>query len=121
MAVKLVRIQKYERFIQLMKEHFGGGANGIDKDLGVVWFKVDGKKVYLDIWFKNFYKNEVFDGSRFMMYEVHYIRVVKIGEREIGYSWILQGVNVPANGYIHEKSGLYAFLEDLKNMVSTIG
>ena len=119
--VKLVRVKKYERFVKLLKEHFGGCATGIDRDLGIIWFKVEGKKVCLDVWFRNFYGNRVWGGDKFMVYEVHYIRVLSIGEKEFPYRWFVQDVSVPANGYIHEESELYSFLQELALVAKVLG
>ena len=117
----LVRIEKYLSFLNLVNEHFGGGPHGFIKKEGMVWFKIGRKRVYLQLRYKAHYGMREWGGRRFMVYEMAYIRVHKIGKRVIPYNLAAYDICVPAEGYIHEDSKLYEFLDDLERMSKKIG
>lgn len=120
-AVKLQRVKKYDKFALLVSEFYRGAEYG--KKDGLIWVKIGKKKVWFDVFFKTHFGNRVWGGHKFMVYEVRYIRIHKIGKWLIPYNWLIEDCPVPANdnGYIHEQSELYALLRDLEGFVKRYG
>lgn len=119
--VVLMRRYKYEQTATYLSEFFGGSACGLGSKKGHIWFKVGKKRVYLDVKFGTTFKNIVWGGNRFIAFNVKWIRVRQIGEWVPNWMWIVEGVDIPVDGYVHEDSKLYSFLVDLKKIVKAVG
>lgn len=118
-AKKLYRRAKYEKFALLVGEFYRGAESGYKG--GMVWVVVGKKKVWFDILFCRHFGKRTWGGHNFMVYETRYIRIHKIGKWLVPYNWILEEMCVPAKGYIHEESELYAFLKDLEKITRHYG
>ena len=113
------RISKYEKFLELLSEMYGGCSTGVSLSDRKVWFRVDGTKVWLDIRFKKHYENKYYEGVKFMTYGVEWIRVIRIGHEVLKYDLYAYDMNVPVRDYIHEDSNLYSFLIFLRGVANS--
>ena len=123
MRERLFKISKHQQFVDLATEFFGKPMTRVVRKPEDVWFKVSKyKRVYVELYYRNFYREEVYDGIRLMVFVTTKIVIKQIGKYELPYEMIVYGVNIPAPGsYIHEKSPLYRLLKDLQLMAKKIG
>lgn len=120
---RLFRVDKHQQFVDLATEFFCQHKRGSIKGKGDVWFQTSQRKrVYVEVSFKNHYREETYDNVTYMVYVVEQMIITQIGKYVFPYPLVVYGINIPApGGYVHEKSKLYRFLKDVQLMAKRIG
>ena len=108
--------KKYKQFMVAVSEHMDGCETGLDEDKRLVWIKLGSRKIWLDIWFERHYEKRYYGGEDFMMMIVKWIRVLRIGRKDLSFDFYAYDINIPFNDYIHEQSRLHQFLMLLDGM-----